>query len=185
MRENEWFAAYDLLNSLTGDAGTSPAAYRDSLHAAAAQGIVGLVDFEFSAGAAEWVERWHAGCDLIRVRVATYADGLEDVIAAGLRSGDRLVDGDDRLMMGPLKIISDGSLNTRTAWCCEPYADGDRLEHPSGAANLAHHELAACSPAPTSRDRDRHPRDRRRRGRPRPSTPTRRPAPAARSSTPS
>ena len=26
--------------------------------------------------------------------------------------------------MGPLKIISDGSLNTRTAWCCEQYVDG-------------------------------------------------------------
>ncbi len=75
--------------------------------------------------------------------MATYSDGLEDVIAAGLRSGSPLVDGDDRLVMGPLKIISDGSLNTRTAWCCEPYADGDRLEHPSGAANLAHHELVA------------------------------------------
>ena len=25
--------------------------------------------------------------------------------------------------MGPLKIISDGSLNTRTAYCCEPYVD--------------------------------------------------------------
>ncbi len=143
VRENEWFAAYEILNSLTGDSGTSPAAYRDSLQAAAALGIVGLVDFEFSGGAPEWIERWHAGCDLIRVRMATYADGLEEAIAAGLRTGSPLVEGDDRLIMGPLKIISDGSLNTRTAWCCEPYADGDRLEHPSGAANLQHHELVA------------------------------------------
>ncbi|WP_300406258.1 amidohydrolase family protein [Nocardioides sp.] len=143
VRENEWFAAYEILNSLTGDAGTSPAAYRDSLQAAASLGVVGLVDFEFSGGAAEWIERWHAGCDLIRVRMATYADGLEEVVAAGLRTGSPLIDGDDRLLMGPLKIISDGSLNTRTAWCCEPYADGDRLEHPNGAANLAQHELVA------------------------------------------
>ena len=143
VRENEWFAAYEILDSLTGTAGTSPAAYRGSLEAAAAMGVVGLVDFEFSGGAAEWVERWHAGCDLIRVRMATYADGLEDVVAAGLRTGTPLVEGDDRLIMGPLKIISDGSLNTRTAWCCEPYADGSRLEHPSGAANLAQHELVA------------------------------------------
>jgi predicted amidohydrolase YtcJ len=143
VRENEWFAAYEILNSLTGDAGTSPAAYRASLEAAAAMGVVGLVDFEFSGGAADWVERWHAGCDLIRVRMATYAEGLEEVVAAGLRTGSPLVEGDDRLIMGPLKIISDGSLNTRTAWCCEPYADGSRLEHPSGAANLAQHELVA------------------------------------------
>lgn len=143
VRENEWFAAYEILNGLTGDDGTSPAAYRDSLQAASRKGIVGLVDFEFCGGAAEWIERWHAGCDLVRVRMATYADGLEEVIAAGLRTGTPLVEGDERLVMGPLKIISDGSLNTRTAWCCEPYADGDRLEHPSGAANLAGHELVA------------------------------------------
>ena len=143
VRENEWFAAYEILNSLTGDSGTSPAAYRDSIESAAALGVVGLVDFEFSGGAAEWIERWHAGCDLIRVRMATYADGLEEVIAEGLRTGSPLIEGDDRLIMGPLKIISDGSLNTRTAWCCEPYADGDRLEHPSGAANLQQHELIA------------------------------------------
>jgi predicted amidohydrolase YtcJ len=35
--------------------------------------------------------------------------------------------------MGPLKIISDGSLNTRTAWCCEPYAEGGGI----GAPNLS------------------------------------------------
>ncbi|MEO9321933.1 amidohydrolase family protein [Nocardioides sp. C4-1] len=138
VRETEWFAAYELLNRLTGDDGLSPSAYRSSLVDAAAMGVVGVVDLEFAGGVTEWRERWAAGCDLLRVRVATYADGLEDVIAAGHRTGDRLVDGDDRLAMGPLKIISDGSLNTRTAWCCEPYADGG-----TGAANLAAHELSA------------------------------------------
>jgi predicted amidohydrolase YtcJ len=39
--------------------------------------------------------------------------------------------------MGPLKIISDGSLNTRTAWCCEPYADPPG----TGAANYSPAEL--------------------------------------------
>jgi predicted amidohydrolase YtcJ len=43
--------------------------------------------------------------------------------------------------MGPLKIISDGSLNTRTAWCCEPYGDAHRLEHPAGQPNLDGTEL--------------------------------------------
>lgn len=143
VRENEWFAAYDLLTRLTGDAGESPTAYRASLEAAAALGVVGLVDFEFSGGADEWRARWAAGCDLLRVRMASYADRLESVIAEGLRAGTPLVAGDDRLVMGPLKIISDGSLNTRTAWCCEPYADAAGLEHPSGAANLPPHELAA------------------------------------------
>ena len=62
---------------------------------------------------------------------------LDDVIAAGLRTGDPLPGCDDRATMGPLKIISDGSLNTRTAWCCEPYGDAHQLEYPSGQPNLS------------------------------------------------
>ncbi len=143
VRENEWFAAYELLSRLVGEDGTAPAAYRATLEAAAARGVVGVVDFEFTGGVDDWVERWHAGCDLLRVRVATYADRLEEVVEARLRTGAPLTGDDDRLTMGPLKIISDGSLNTRTAWCCEPYADGALLEHPTGAANLTAAELTA------------------------------------------
>lgn len=141
VRENEWFAAYALLSELVGHDGTSHAAYRQTLEAAAALGVVGLVDFEFVGCVGDWVERWHAGCDLARIRRATYPEGLEDVIALGLRTGDPLPGGDARIVMGPLKIISDGSLNTRTAWCCQPYADGLSLEQPTGAANLSDYEL--------------------------------------------
>ncbi|GAB2777814.1 amidohydrolase family protein [Nocardioides salsibiostraticola] len=141
VRENEWFEAYAVLGELVDGDGTSPAAYRDTIKTAASQGVVGMVDFEFVGGVDDWVERWAQGCDLIRIRRATYAEGLDDVIERGLRYGDPLIDGDPRLTMGPLKIISDGSLNTRTAWCCQPYADGDNLSAPSGAANLPAHEL--------------------------------------------
>ena len=55
-----------------------------------------MVDFEFVGGVPEWLERWDAGCDLLRVRMATYADGLDDVVAAGLRSGDPPLGDDDR-----------------------------------------------------------------------------------------
>jgi len=44
VRENEWFTAYERLNGLVGDAATSPAAYRRTLDAAAAKGVVGIVD---------------------------------------------------------------------------------------------------------------------------------------------
>ena len=140
VREREWFAAYPRLVTLVGDDGTSPEAYRRTLEVAASQGITGLVDFEFGASRADWAERWAQGCDLLRVRWATYADTLDEVIAAGLRTGDPLAD-DPRLTMGPLKIISDGSLNTRTAWCCEPYGDAHRLEYPAGQPNLSGAEL--------------------------------------------
>jgi predicted amidohydrolase YtcJ len=134
--ENEWFAAYAGLPALVGNEGISPAGYRNALNRAASRGVVGLVDFEFGAGPQDWVERWTEECDVLRVRVATYADRLDEVLDAGLRTGDHLLPGDDRLTMGPLKIISDGSLNTRTAWCCEPYSDGGL-----GAANQSAEEL--------------------------------------------
>jgi predicted amidohydrolase YtcJ len=140
VREKEWFAAYPRLVSVVGADGTSPEAYRRMLDAAAAQGIVGMVDFEFGASMAGWAERWAEGCDRLRIRWATYADTLDDVLAAGLRTGDPLLD-DPRLTMGPLKIISDGSLNTRTAWCCEPYGDAHRLEYPAGQPNQSGEEL--------------------------------------------
>src|SRR5699024_1636044 len=61
--------------------------------------------------------------------------------STGLRTGD-LLDGPDGLVrMGPLKIISDGSLHTRTAYCCEPYADGASLPHPRGIQNVVPAEL--------------------------------------------
>jgi len=143
IRENEWFAAYELLTHLVGDGGSSPAAYRGTLDTAAARGVVGVVDFEFTGGVHDWVERWGAGCDVLRIRATTYADRLEEVIEARLRTGDPLPGADERLTMGPLKIISDGSLNTRTAWCCEPYADGALLQQPAGSANLSETELTA------------------------------------------
>src|SRR6478609_4413783 len=141
VRETEWFAAYPRLVTLVGNDGTSPEAYRRMLDEAAAQGVTGLVDFEFGAGYGEWAERWVQGCDRLRIRTATYSHMLDDVIAAGLRTGDVLPGCDDRATMGPLKIISDGSLNTRTAWCCEPYGDAHKLEYPSGQPNLSGAEL--------------------------------------------
>ncbi len=138
--ETEWFLAYGRLSSIWGSDGTGPDSYQRAMEAAAAQGVVGLVDFEFSGGVEEWVERWGEGADVIRVRMASYAAGLDDVLERGLRSGDPLAD-DPRLTMGPLKIISDGSLNTRTAWCCEPYAEKAVLGFPLGQPNQTPEEL--------------------------------------------
>jgi len=139
--EYEWFAAYNRLGALSDDNASSPTAYRRTLEAAAAKGIVGIVDFEFGAPVSDWSDRWAEGADLLRVRVATYAEHLDEVIESGLRTGDALPGCDGLATMGPLKIISDGSINTRTAWCCAPYADGAGLEHPSGQPNLPASDL--------------------------------------------
>jgi predicted amidohydrolase YtcJ len=105
-------------------------------------GVVGLSEFEFGAPVSDWVERWAAGADLLRVRVATYAEHLDQVIASGLRTGDALPGCGGLATMGPLKIISDGSINTRTAWCCAPYVEGADPDHPAGQPNLPARELA-------------------------------------------
>jgi predicted amidohydrolase YtcJ len=132
--ENEWYEAYTRIETVV-EPDVSPEAYRRTLDQAAALGITGLVDLERGQTAADWEPRDSP----VRVRVATYADGLDDVIAAGLRSGDVLPGSPGTITMGPLKIISDGSLNTRTAWCCEEYADGSG----AGAPNQTTEELTA------------------------------------------
>jgi predicted amidohydrolase YtcJ len=131
--ENEWYDAYTRIEAVLAP-DVSPEAYRHALDRAAALGVTGLVDLERGQTAADWEERDPP----IRIRVATYADGLDATIAAGLRTGDQLPGSSDLVTMGPLKIISDGSLNTRTAWCCEEYADGSGV----GAPNQTSAELA-------------------------------------------
>ena len=143
IRENDWFHLQDRVFELAGFDDTSPTAYRATLDVAASLGVVGLVDFEFDNSLAGWRERWAAGCDRLRIRTALYIEEIDEALSTSLRTGDPLIPGDDRLTMGPLKIISDGSLNTCTAWCHEPYASGADPAHPSGAPNLSGPDLVA------------------------------------------
>ncbi len=137
VEENEWFQHYPRLADVLGEEGTSPAAYLAVQQSAAALGVVGVVDLEFGRSPGEWPAMADAA-GLLKVRVGTYAETLDDYLALGVRTGEPLA-GDRRHVMGPLKIISDGSLNTRTAWCCEPYHDAPT----SGAANLSVTDLHA------------------------------------------
>ncbi len=139
--EGEWFAAYARLATVLSDDGTGPEAILRTQQEAVALGVVGVTDLEFSGGPDAWIARWEVGAGLLRIRAATYADGLDAVIERGLRTGDVLPGCDDRARMGPLKIISDGSLNTRTAWCCDPYAGPAPLGFPHGQPNQTPEEL--------------------------------------------
>ncbi|ROP74228.1 amidohydrolase [Curtobacterium sp. PhB115] len=87
----------------------------DAVEAAAARGVTGIVDLEMRFGLDRWRRRIHAGADALRVSSGVYATELEDVIGRGLRTGD-VVDGTRGLLtMGPFKVVTDGSLGTRTA----------------------------------------------------------------------
>ena len=144
--EADWFAALPAVLAIE-DAQVGPGAYAAALGAAARLGVVGVCDFEFEPGFRTWPQRAVAVGAPLRVRTSTYPHDLAEVIASGLRTGDVLgdADGGPLVTMGSLKIISDGSLNTRTAHCCEPYADASH-----GVQNVPADELAVLLGMATS-----------------------------------
>ena len=103
--------------------------------AAAARGVVGIVDYEWPWQLDAWAERIAAGTTALRVVGSVWPPRLDEPIRRGLRTGDVIPDTGGLLTMGPLKVISDGSLNTRTAYCHDPYpglgtgSDGNGSPH--------------------------------------------------------
>ena len=138
--EDDWFPIYTRLADLPEDPAVVRASLDAAMRAAAAKGVVGIGDMEFEAGRLEWPARTAAGLDRLRVRTCTYPEGLEAAIAAGVRTGD-VLDATGLVTMGPLKVITDGSLNTRTAWCCEPFVTDDDLGDPNGKRSVDPEEL--------------------------------------------
>ncbi|WIE66000.1 amidohydrolase family protein [Curtobacterium sp. MCLR17_036] len=87
----------------------------DAVEAAAARGVTRVVDLEMRFGLDRWVRRVHAGTDGLRVSSGVYPGELDAVLARGLRTGDVVEGTRGLLTMGPFKVITDGSLGTRTA----------------------------------------------------------------------
>ncbi|UJP11129.1 amidohydrolase family protein [Microbacterium sp. KUDC0406] len=120
LREEPAFEISRRLNDV--DDALADAAVAEAARRAAARGVVGLVDFDMGWNAGAWTRRLKAGFDLHRVEFAVYPHHLDRAIAEGLRTGDPFGDG-DLVRMGPLKVIADGSLGTRTAACSHGYDD--------------------------------------------------------------
>lgn len=126
LREHECYAAMaalpppaeGVLDRWVAEAGT----------AAAARGVVGVLDFEYADNLADWRRRAAGHRMDVRVVCSIPRDRLNDAIAAGVRTGDPVpgaVPGAaDLLTVGPVKLFVDGSLNTRTAYCADPYPEG-------------------------------------------------------------
>lgn len=125
LREQDAFEISRRLNAV--DPVRGDAAVRDAGERAASRGVTGLVDFDMAWNADAWPRRVAAGFAAHRVEFAIYPFDLERAIRAGLRSGELHQDEDapeagrDLIHVGPLKIISDGSLGTRTAACSHAY----------------------------------------------------------------
>lgn len=139
--EGAWFPLYDRLQRLQGAAEEAEFGVAQAVAAAHARGVVGIVDLEFGQPWLQWRERTAGETPPLRARTAVYPEGLDTVITAGVRTGDPIRATDGLVTMGPLKVITDGSLNTRTAWCCQPYADAAEPGLSHGAPNLPGDEL--------------------------------------------
>ncbi len=132
--ENDWFTVMPQVGA--ADQTTRDRWVIEAGQAAAALGVVGITDFDPGDSHDAWRRRVAAGFDAHRVQASVWPDRLSTAIEAGLSTGNLLPGGGDLLTMGYLKVISDGSLNTRTAWCHEPFGRGE-----AGAPNLAASEL--------------------------------------------
>ncbi len=111
---------------------------REAGRAAAARGVVGVVDFEMTWNRDVWLRRIAAGFDAVRVEAAVYPQDLDRAAAEGLRTGQDVAGTHGLLTVGPLKVLIDGSLNTRTAYCVDPYPHGGR-----GLLTVSEAELTA------------------------------------------
>ncbi|MEV0381167.1 amidohydrolase family protein [Nonomuraea sp. NPDC050643] len=137
VRESAWIDS----PALAENGALSVADYRDAAGAAARRGVVGIVDFENADNVRAWPERVAAGVTDLRVEASVWPDRLDDALARGLRTGAPL-DPDGLVTVGRLKVVVDGSLNTRTALCWEPYPGLEPgSPHACGVASVTPAEL--------------------------------------------
>lgn len=125
LRETDAFEISRRLNAV--DAAHGDRAMVRAGEQAAARGVTGLVDFDMAWSAEAWPRRVQAGFASHRVEFAVYPFDLERAVDAGLRTGElhekaeTPAHGKGLVRVGPLKIITDGSLGTRTAACSHAY----------------------------------------------------------------
>ncbi len=141
LEELDWFEVNARLIHREDMAVANELGVARAVAAAQDRGVAGVTELEFAPNYDIWPRRETAGVGAgLRVRAAVYPDRLAEVLTRGLRTGDRLSES-GLITMGPLKIISDGSLNTRTAACCEPYAHSLDGTENSGTINYSLAEL--------------------------------------------
>ncbi|WP_240034738.1 amidohydrolase [Glaciihabitans arcticus] len=85
---------------------------------AASRGVVGVTELEMDWNLDTWQRRIDGGIDSLRVEFGIYTPHLDRAVELGMRSGQRI---NDLLTVGYYKVLTDGSLNTRTAYCFDDY----------------------------------------------------------------
>jgi predicted amidohydrolase YtcJ len=130
LREDASFEVTSVLAS--ADEATLDKWTADAGRAAATRGVVGIVDLEYGWNLDDWTRRIVSGAQDLRVEFGVYGDHLDRAASMGLRTGATIAGTAGLLTVGPFKVISDGSLNTRTALCSHAYPDGGH-----GVANIS------------------------------------------------
>jgi predicted amidohydrolase YtcJ len=123
--------AHDVLDGWVADAAAR----------AAARGIVGVVDYEMRWNRDDWARRAAGGAFPLRIAFGVYPQHLDRAIDEGLRTGATVEGTGGLVTVGGAKVITDGSLNTRTAWCFDPYPGLEGRDHPYGLATVPYDEL--------------------------------------------
>jgi predicted amidohydrolase YtcJ len=146
--ELEWFDAYCKLDNAPHAAEETLRLIRDAEMDASRKGVVGIRDYEMGENIDTWTRRFATPaptaipatvCDGIadsitwencfahgirglRVEAGVYPERLQAAIDAGWHTGDELPGSAGLGRVGAMKLISDGSLNTRSAYCSTPYS---------------------------------------------------------------
>ncbi|WP_244972454.1 amidohydrolase [Paramicrobacterium fandaimingii] len=119
----------------------------EAARAAAARGVTGITDMEMAWNKDVWERRTQEGCTHLRVSFGIYAQHLERAIEERLQSGFIVPHTHGLVSVGPFKIITDGSLNTRTAYCDDAYSGGDSG---NGKLNIQPADLTSLMSSATS-----------------------------------
>ncbi len=122
LREEPWFALSGRFDPSSDE--VTDRWVDDAVRAAAARGVVGIGEYELADNLVSWQRRIDSGTRL-RVAAGVWSEHLDGAVARELATGDLLPGTGGLLALGSLKVISDGSLNTFTAYCHESYLRTD------------------------------------------------------------
>jgi predicted amidohydrolase YtcJ len=136
------------------------AALRETITEAHQLGLTGIHDMRVETDRLNTLrafQRLHRRGELtLRVSCALPVDRLDEAIAVGLGSGL----GDATLRMGGVKVFTDGSMGSGTAWMLEPYADAPHNYGLRPGNYFQRTTLRHRPPRRTSRPQLEHPRHR-------------------------
>ncbi|OIJ68125.1 amidohydrolase [Streptomyces mangrovisoli] len=139
LREHEAHAALAALPAPPDD--VVDARVADACRAAAARGVTGVIDFQFGDTVGDWERRAVRSRPAVRVAAAVYPSHLDAALARGLRTGSDIGGSGGAVRVGPLKLFTDGSLNTRTALCQDPYPGLEGTDHSHGIGETSPGDL--------------------------------------------